>query len=98
MFPSASSNPWSSDSTETSDSFVSIDTSDSSIAVTTAINMCARGEVSLLLWGNWTLPPVQEGPPLMRGGSLFAGGELRVELRTAQGPAEFCLLRPFSLL
>ena len=45
-----------------------------SIAVTTAINMCARGEVSLLLWGNWTLPPVQEGPPLMRGGSLFCGG------------------------
>ena len=54
------------------------------IAVTTAINMCARGEVSLLLWGNWTLPPVHEGPPLMRGGSLFAGGELRAARRKAQ--------------
>ena len=57
------------------------------IAVTTAINMCARGEVSLLLWGNWTLPPVQEGPPLMRGDPSFAGGELRAaraELRKGQ--------------
>ena len=53
------------------------------IAVTTAINMCARGEVSLLLWGNWTLPPVQEGPPLMRGDPSFAGGELRAALRKA---------------
>ena len=46
--------------------------------------MCARGEVSLLLWGNWTLPPVQEGPPLMRGDPSFAGGELRAALRKAQ--------------
>ena len=27
---------------------------------------------------------MQEGPPLMRGGSLFAGGELRAALRKAQ--------------
>ena len=27
---------------------------------------------------------MHEGPPLMRGGSLFAGGELRAALRKAQ--------------
>ena len=44
------------------------------ILVTGVSHVMDRGRLYLILQGNWTLPTVLEGPPLIRGVSLFCGG------------------------
>ena len=58
------------------------------IVVTTAIVIEGEGgEVSLLLWGNRSLPTVLEGPPLVRGGPSWLVGEGGGELPPPRPPA-----------